>query len=45
MSTALAIAATSRVLASMLDEHVTSAKLETVLGTPTTTALAPDRVV
>jgi hypothetical protein len=44
MSTALAIAATTRVLASVIDDNVSAASLTGLLGTAQTTASPPDKV-
>src|SRR3954453_15392899 len=44
MSTALAIAAATRVLASVIDDNVNAAGLSSLLGTAQTTASPPDKV-
>lgn len=44
MSTALAIAAATRVLASLIDDNVHAAGLSGILGTANTTASPPDKV-
>jgi hypothetical protein len=45
VSTGLAIAATTRVISSIIDDAIAEAKLNTILGSAATTATPPDHIV